>query len=462
MNPEPVTIENNHAHPSAGTAEGLRNLLARLELQSVQPDFQLQRQLALSHALQPYLHPLMVPPLVPLPEEEDLAKWYLYADYLPTDGHASLIEQVRDLVTEHVPQEERVWLDSLRHSYMDLLEVQDMAHGNQTTQTRLQSLGDKQIFAVFLPVASVPYNVGHVLFTRLLRGLTDIRLPGPPLILSSSMGKAVFELTNEKRREIEIGTGNFALSEWAEFAKSYGYTMMWSVAKVRRGAWAVVDSQIDYLNAHGETFLYAIALYEHHDLRVLTNGLRGFDQFTSAQENARKPASSVSQTDTLTWVWLPPHDPSGATEYPVARLTLTPTQLFVETDSSDRLDIIKHQLAATFGFSLHFQGETTAPPQHRTPEVNLLSDSYIAPPTIVSQEEEQLILASLLETVYLEWAETPSPLLKAQSPRHYCAAQHNTKNVEAIIDQMEQHDLGRRRTGKPAYDYNILRGHIGL
>jgi hypothetical protein len=94
--------------------------------------------------------------------------------------------------------------------------------------------------------------------------------------------------------------------------------------------------------------------------------------------------------------------------------------------------------------------------------VDLLSDSYIAPSTVVSQEEEQQILASFLETAYLEWAETPSPILKGQSPRHYCAAQQDTKEVAAIIDHMEHHDLGRRRTGKPAYDYNILRAHIGL
>lgn len=276
------------------------------------------------------------------------------------------------------------------------------------------------------------------------------------------MGKAVFELTNEMRREIEIGTGNFALSEWAEFAKSFGHMIMWSVAKVRRGAWTVVDSQIDYRNTRGETFLYAIALYEHHDFRTLADRLGELDQFTPWQKKAGKPTSTFSQTDTLTWVWLPPPDLSRARGYPVARLTLTPTQLLVETDSSDRLDTVKHQLAATFGFSLHFQGETTAPPQHRTPEVDLLADSYVAPPTIVPKEEEQQILASLLETVYLEWAEKPSPLLKGQSPRHFCSAKQDTKEVAAIIDQMEQHDLGRQRTGQSAYDYNILRGHIGL
>ena len=462
MKPDPVRMEDDHSHPSAGSEEGLRNLLTRLEHQSLKPDFQIQRQLAFTQALQPYVDPFMAPPLVPLPEEEELAKWFLYADYFPTDGHSSLIEQVRDLVTEHVPEEERVWLDSLRHSYMDLLEVQDISPMNQSVHARLQSLGDQQIFEVLLPSTPVPYKVGQIFLTRLIRGLSDTRLPGHPLVFSSSMGKAVCELTNEMRREIEIGTGNFALSEWAEFAKSYGYMMIWSVAKVRRGAWAVVDAHIDYRNTQGETFLYAIALYEHHEVRVLATGLNEFEPFTSVQEKGAKPAPSLSGTETLSWVWLPPQEQAGAQASPVARLTLTPTQLFVETDSADRLDTVKHQLAATFGFSLHFKGETTAPPQHTTPEVDLLSDSYLAPPTVVSKKEEQQILASLLEKAYLEWAETPSPLLKGQSPRHYCAAQHDTKDVAAIIDQMEDHDLGRRRTGQPAYDYQILRGHIGL
>jgi hypothetical protein len=276
------------------------------------------------------------------------------------------------------------------------------------------------------------------------------------------MGKAVFESANEMRRDIEIETGNFALSEWAEFAKSYGHMMMWSVAKVRRGTWAAVDSRIDYRNTRGETFLYALALYEHHEFPMLAERLNEFEHFTPVQGKRTKPAPSVSGTKALSWVWCPPQEQSGDKQSPIARLTLAPTQLFLETDSPNRLDTVKHQLASIFGFSLHFRGETTAPPHHTTPEVDLLADSYIASPTVISQEDEQQILASLMETVYLEWAETPSPARKEQSPRHYCAAQQDTKEVAAIIDQMEQHDLGRRRTGQPAYDYNILRAHIGL
>lgn len=121
-----------HSSSSTGGPEGLRQLTVRLERHSLQPDFQRQRELALNLALQPYLDPYESPPLHPLPEEEHLAKWYLYADYLPTDGHAPLIEQVRDLVTEHVSEEERIWLDTFRHSYMDLLEVQEISSGNSS------------------------------------------------------------------------------------------------------------------------------------------------------------------------------------------------------------------------------------------------------------------------------------------------------------------------------------------
>jgi hypothetical protein len=119
-------------------------------------------------------------------------------------------------------------------------------------------------------------------------------------------------------------------------------------------------------------------------------------------------------------------------------------------------------MAATFGFSLHFKGETLIPPSHSLPQVDLLADTYVAPPVTVSVKEENKLLSTLLEKVYLEWAEQPSPALKGKTPRHYCRETQNTAEVARLIDQMEQNDLGLQRTGQRAYDYNILRAHIGL
>jgi hypothetical protein len=116
-------MTDQSASAASGDQEGIRNLLARLKAQSLRVDFQVQRELALSLVLKPYLDPLTSQYLAPLSEEIALAEWYLYADYFPTDGHPSLIEQVRDTITEHVPEEERIWLDPIRHSYMDLLQV---------------------------------------------------------------------------------------------------------------------------------------------------------------------------------------------------------------------------------------------------------------------------------------------------------------------------------------------------
>src|ERR1700675_169926 len=97
-------------------------LLARLESLSLEPGLAAQRQIALRLALQPYFEGGARALLSPLPQETELANLLLYADFYPQDGQLTLIEQLRDVITEHIPQEEREWLDPLKHSSLDLAE----------------------------------------------------------------------------------------------------------------------------------------------------------------------------------------------------------------------------------------------------------------------------------------------------------------------------------------------------
>jgi hypothetical protein len=53
----------------SGNEEGLRDLFVRLKSQSLQMDFQIQREMALSLVLKPYLDPITAQYLAPLPEE---------------------------------------------------------------------------------------------------------------------------------------------------------------------------------------------------------------------------------------------------------------------------------------------------------------------------------------------------------------------------------------------------------
>lgn len=144
----------------------------------------------------------------------------------------------------------------------------------------------------------------------------------------------------------------------------------------------------------------------------------------------------------------------------VARLTLTAYQLLVECDNPQRLDLLKHRLAAGLGFSLHFRGETVVPPARQLSADELMADAPLR--LTVTPEEERTVLNQFLEKTYLEWSDQPHVALGGQTPRHAALTPAMTGKVGELIDDMERHDPGRRRLGKTAFDYNRLRAHVGL
>jgi hypothetical protein len=144
----------------------------------------------------------------------------------------------------------------------------------------------------------------------------------------------------------------------------------------------------------------------------------------------------------------------------VARLILTATQLWVECDSRERLDSIKHKLAAAFGFSLHFRGETCTPPPRQLKESELAVEEPLT--LVLSAEEDRALLNRFLETLYLEWAERACPSLGDHMPRHVATSATGREQVAALIADMERHDPGIRRVGHASFDYNKLRSHVGL
>ncbi len=440
--PGPASLVTLHAgEPELGA------LLARLEALAQVPTFAAQRQIALTRALRPYLEYGDAAPLEPTPEEIGLALLYLYADFFPEDGQLSLIEQLRDLVEVHVSSKERAWLDPLRHSYMDLLEVVEASREDGAGTLTLRSLGDGRTAGAAAGALIHPVRPGQVLLTRLLRKSQRVVLPGPAVVLASGRARAIKEGADEWRRALETETGAFALGEWREFAKRFGYVLLWQVAQVRLKLLAEASARIRYRTGAGEPVLYAMALYEHADPEGVTRELSAQAGWTTGPEGS--------------WV-LPSRQTGTAAPEPVGRLTVTPTQLWVEADGPERLDALKHALAATFGYRLRFRGEAAAPPAHPLPEVDLATDEGPALAVTVPAEEARRLIAAFLETCYLQWADQPSLALDGLTPRHAAADECLRPRVAALIDRMERDDLGRRRTGQPGYDYGRLRAHVGL
>ena len=438
----------------------LAAVIARLEALSLGPQFSVQRQLALGRALQGYLSVPATVPLKPLEQEINLAELFLYADFYPEDGQLTLIEQLRDVITEHIPEEERRWLDPLKHSYMDLVEV--LRSTDSGGALMLRSLGDGRAYRVPLDPPGLEIQAGQVLLTRLTRrpddpASDDAIITGGAVLLSAVDAKSLYESVGEYRREMEIVGGSFELGDWPEFAKRFGHILLWNFARLRMAALVEAVVNIRYVSEEGESYLYGIALYEHGEFSYLAESLSDLGGFRPQSDAQTAAGGDALNQPRRTWTMAAQ---PGAGDATAARLTLTATQLMVECDCRERLDSVKHTLAAAYGFSLHFRGETVAPPKKEVTAAQLAIDEPLI--IRIAPEEDRVLLSKFLEVVYLEWADQESPALGGRTPRHVAASDEGREKVAAVIAAMERADLGLRRTGARAFDYNKLRAHVGL
>ena len=100
------------------------------------------------------------------------------------------------------------------------------------------------------------------------------------------------------------------------------------------------------------------------------------------------------------------------------------------------------------------------PPSHPVRLEELRSDRPVT--AVIAQDEDRLMLQAFLEKAYLEWSDQPHGMLGGQTPRHAAVRAPTHEIVARLITEMEATDPGVRRGGQLAYDYNILRGHVGL
>lgn len=436
----------------------LNGVLSRLESLSRKPEFRLQRELAQARALKPYVEGDAGRLVAPFEQEIELASLYLFCDYYPDDGQLTLIEQLRDVITEHIPEEERQWLDPLKHSYFDLLKPTSPPKPGQDVIVR--SLGDGTRLVLSGGEFTKDLAADHPLLTRVLHdpnihASEKAVWAGCGIAMSQADADALLAVTSEWRREMEVTTGSFALGEWKEFTKRFGYMLLWAFAQRRMDALADAVIHVRYRTPNGQPYLYAVALYDHHEYRLFTQVLSEMNEFHIEQTDAKDTRSAAGNQPPPVRQWAQQEE--GRL---VARFTLTAFQLIVECDNPQRLDHIKHRLAASLGFSLHFRGETLEPPSRQLSVAELMSDE--PPALIVTPEEDRMLLNRFLENAYLEWADQPHLALGGRTPRHAAATAALRGEVDDLIGDMERHDPGRRRFGKPAFNYNRLRAHVGL
>lgn len=437
---------------------GLDGLIARLEALSIGPMFAAERDRALRQALRPYFEFAGNAPLPPFAQEADLATLTIYADYYPQDGQLTLIEQLRDVVTEHIPEEERAWMDPLKHSYMDLVEI--LPGSDATGKWACRSLGNGRLYQVQRGDFIRGLQSGQVLLTRFVQQPGDpetneVVLAGSALLLSPEEGKTLYDAVCALRRQREINAGSFELGDWHEFAKRFGHELLWVYSQMRLRALFKVVAGIQYCHSNGQPYLYCFALYEHHEFKFLRETLAGMN---GLETDPASMAASDGSNASVRWFQ------RGSAEADklsiVTRLTLTSTQLWVETDSRERLDTLKHQLASALGFSLHFRGEATVLPPHLLSEEELDAEQPVR--VVVTPEQDATLVQAFLESAYLDWTDREAPVLGGKTPRHAATTPGGREQVARLLDEMERNDPGWGHIGRPAFNYNVLRGHVGI
>lgn len=445
-----MKFANDHASFSVPRPPALDHLVMRLEHLSSDPEYAVLRETALSRSLKPYVEGSHV--LAPLAEEVDLAVLILYCDVYPDTGQLSLIERLRDVVTEHIGLEERVWLDPLKHSYIDLLEVTEFHDGRELL---LRSMGDGTNFRLPHTEALPRLVLGDALLSRVIRRPDSYESgeavwAGPSIVLSQLDAKAIMDITGGWRRNIEMDSGSFALGEWQEFAKRFGHMLLWAYAELRLAALVDAVTHIQYRTSDGQPYLYSIAVYDHHAYQMIAQGLDAMTELSPAPPIDTPSGQLVRR-------WTEQRSSNGSWAI-VGRITLTSAQIVVECDGPEQLNVVKHRLARAFGFSLHFRNETVTPPVHRVSSERLAKNQPFR--ITITTEEDLLWLKEFLEKTYLEWSDQPHQALGERTPRHAVATMR--EEVAALINEMEGSDLGLLRDGRPAFDYNVLRGHVGL
>ncbi|MBA2484708.1 MAG: hypothetical protein H0V35_01150 [Nitrospira sp.] len=439
-------------------AKDLDVVQIRLDRLSMAAGFAAQRRLAFGRALQVYVELGPQAPLSPLPEEVTLADLLLYADFHPEDGQLPLIEQLRDVITEHLSEAERVWLDPLKHSYMDLVALLPQESG--AARRSVRSIGNGRLYEIAIQSEIRDEQAGEVWLTRLVREPGDPEsslavIAGPLLVLSAEDASALYATTTQERREMEVRDGSFELGDWPEFVKRFGHLLLLNFSRMRLAALLEAVNEIRYRTTEGQPCFYVMALYDHQEFSHVAGSMSDLEGWEEAPVGLKQPVGSKKIrrfVQRLTNGALP--------EVPAGRVTLTATQLFLECDSRDRLDEIKHSLAATFGFSLHFRGEATQPPTRQVTQKELSTHEPLI--LLVTEEEDRTLVSAFLETVYLEWADRATPTLGGETPRHVMTTPAGRIQVATLIDEMERTDLGLLRTGVAAFDYNKLRAHVGL
>lgn len=143
-----------------------------------------------------------------------------------------------------------------------------------------------------------------------------------------------------------------------------------------------------------------------------------------------------------------------------ARVTVTATELFLECASQERfLTPSSIRWRQPSGIRSTFGVKSSSRPYGRSRRRSCPGRTADGGG---GRRRGSSVAEGLSQTVYLEVGGSRVSRSGGETPRHVAKTPAGRDRVAALINEMERCDFGLLRSGVAAFDYNVLRAHVGL
>jgi hypothetical protein len=358
-------------------------------------------------------------------------QWMLH-DFRDSISHRTPFEYYLQVRGKKLTAQERTILESLRDARYGLLEIECVEQGSGI---HVHDLGTDDRFFVHDVSSSNSLVRWDALLARaqFLEGRWIFA--GDGMVVPRRLLDRLLRMIDEE--------AGMAGQSRAEFLRSNSHRM----ERMVQGLHQEFVAGIKVVNNENEDVEFGRSEYGVQDQPALLTLFRSIEELRE---------DTADNADTHGFSWL---QPMGDILRPLGHVEIGGGRLILEAQSRTRLQTLRGLVESHAGRLLTHRGDTyesvgdilrNAPERSSRPE------------SAVPSEAEREALLGWKTAHYQKWPDDPLPALGGKTARQAVRNAGGRTAVRDLLRMMENGEEKERKSGRPAYDFNILRRQLGL
>lgn len=196
----------------------------------------------------------------------------------------------------------------------------------------------------------------------------------------------------------------------------------------------------ELLTSDGEAFEFHALVYDVDSAQAAFDALGHLNPMANdpaaAEADIQRDADGIVQRARIDWVGMD-HGSGAESGTLLGTITIDGTRLTAEVKSRERADRLKAIIDEKLAAHATFRADKIQTPEQAMAEVASSSSPLPQDPP-----EAWALIADYLRNHYERWTDMPLPALGNRTPRDMVKNPTGRKQVEALLQEAEQHDLG--------------------